>query len=161
VNIIFSRRGVFSIFVKLILYYGLMAACCLGACIAPFTLPELFNDWQLQRFASHLYEYPLPLQTTRVARHSSVGIEGNGNHCDFRASQDMVTKLSRAEITAYYRDVELPPVNNYNVGLAPWARGRPIPVWVDFGPDAGTGSISVTVTLFDGGYGDGFDWRCG
>ena len=152
------RNWLLIVFSPLALFATCLAAC-LGTCLAPIVLPILYNKWQLNVFASHLFDYPLPPRTVLIARHASVGLEGNGNHCDFRAEQEMLTSLNESDIAAYDCNVKLPPVNNHNEGLEPWAQGQPIPIFVDIAP--GTGSDHrVTISLIDFGYNAGLDLRC-
>src|SRR5688572_28133558 len=101
-------------------------------CALLFWIQQAYNDWQLQKFASNLFNYPLPPQTEIINRHSEVGLMGNGNHCDFLVTQIMRTRLSESEIEAYYDEVLLPPVNNHNEGVAPAFQGEPRPVFIDF-----------------------------
>ena len=137
-----------------------LIATCLAACLASVVLPILYNNWQLSVFASHLFDYPLPPQTVLIAQHASVGLEGNGNHCDFRAERELLTSLSESEIAAYYRNVKLPPVNNHNEGMEPWAQGQSRPIIVNFAPGTSSDQHRVTISLIDFGYDAGLDFRC-
>ena len=68
------------------------------------------NNVRLDVFAAPLFAYPLPPQTEVLRRTKEVGLFGNGNHCDYQAIQYMRTKLSQAEIEAYYQVVSVPRV---------------------------------------------------
>lgn len=52
-------------------------------------LPQVDNNQHLQRFADELYNYPLPPQTEVVEQNATVTLLGNGNHCDFVATQSL------------------------------------------------------------------------
>src|SRR5688500_7730661 len=93
-------------------------------------LPVLYNNWQLDRFARNLYDYPLPPQTEVVNHQAEVGLMGNGNHCDYVVRQVLLTSLVPEDIEAFYADVMLPAVDNHNESLIPEAQGRPRPVSV-------------------------------
>lgn len=86
---------------------------------------------------------------------------GNGNHCDFIATQTMRTMLTVEEIEAYYNEVLLPPVNNHNQGVAEPFQGKPIPVFIDFDSTVlENGWQGFTIQLSDFGYAPGLDFRC-
>jgi hypothetical protein len=144
------------------------AVGCLMTLITPIAfcalllwLPQLYNNWQLSRFANNLFDYPLPPQTEVISRHVEVGLMGNGNHCDFVATQIMRTKLAAEEIEAYYNKVLLPPVNNHNEGIAEPFQGSPIPIFIDFENSAlEDGWQYFSIELFDFGYAPVLDFRC-
>ena len=130
-------------------------------CMLLYWLPQLFNNWQLNRFANNLFDYPIPPQTEVISRHVDVGLTGNGNHCDFEATQTMRTKLTSEEIEAYYNEVLLPPVNSHNEGISEPYQGKPIPIFIDFDHSAlENGWQRFTIQLFDFGYAPGLDFRC-
>lgn len=86
---------------------------------------------------------------------------GNGNHCDFIATQTMRTMLTVEEIEAYYNEVLLPPVNNHNQGVAEPFQGKLIPVFIDFDSTVlENGWQGFTIQLSDFGYAPGLDFRC-
>ena len=130
-------------------------------CALVIWLPQLYNNWQLHRFAGHLFDYHLPPQTEVISTQMDVGLRGNGNHCDFLARQTMRTRLAAGQIEAYYEEVSFPPVRAHNEGRALDFQGQPIPVYVDF--DSTTfedGWLNFTIELSDFGYDAGLDWRC-
>ena len=131
------------------------------ACSLLYWLPQHYNNQQLQQFATHLYNYPLPPHSEVVSQHAEVGLMGNGNHCDFLVRQTIVTELSQAEIEAYYDGVTLPPVNDHNQGVSPKYRGLPIPVMMKFDESTSSdGRLRFTLTLLDYGHDPGLDIRC-
>jgi hypothetical protein len=141
---------------------------CLVTLIAPITLcaillwiPQFYNNWQLHRFASNLYNYALPPQTEVISRYEEVGLMGNGNHCDYVAKQTMRTRLAKNEVEAYYAEVSLPPVYPNIEGVERVFRGEPIPVFVNFDNSRlENGWLHFTIELWDYGYSAGLDLRC-
>ena len=124
-------------------------------------IPQLYNSWQLNRFAGNLFNYPLPPQSEVISRHAEVGLMGNGNHCDFVAIQTMRSRLTVNEIEAYYDEVSIPPVNMKNVSLEPEFRGGPRPIFVDFDSSVLEDRWQrLTIRVWDYGYGAGLDLRC-
>jgi hypothetical protein len=133
---------------------GLALTICCGLALG---FPIWLNNQRLQSFAENLYKYPLPPNTEVVARHAEVGLMGNGNHCDFLASQTLVSAISRDEIEAYYQAVALPAVGSDSRSAI---NGR-ILVGLSFADAASlAGQVYFTVTLADTGYPPGFDIRC-
>jgi hypothetical protein len=131
------------------------------SCTLLVWVPQLYNNWQLGRFANNLFEYPLPPDTQIISQYAEVGLFGNGNHCDFEVRQVMITKLSKTEIDAYYNSVVFPSVNNHNEGKAPQFQGTSISVSVTFENVVLEGGLQkFAATLFDFGYSPGLDIRC-
>ena len=133
----------------------------IACCVLLLWIPQLYNDWQLDKFSNNLFNYPPPPKTEVISRHAKVGLLGNGNHCDFVAEQVMITQLSKDEIESYYALVEFPPVNDHNEGLVPEAQGKPRPVFISFdGVRLENNWQRFTLRLVDVGYSAGLDIRC-
>jgi hypothetical protein len=132
-----------------------LAICFL--CGLAVWLPQMSNNQRLQRFSDGLYDYPLPPETEVLDKSSAVTLLGNGNHCDFMATQSLVSKLNRKELEMYYQNVGVPIVSEdslYN------QRGL-VPVRLEFDEiNLSDGLIRFTVTAIDAGYPAGFDIRC-
>lgn len=132
-------------------------------CCFPLSIPVALNTYQLYKFGSNLYNYPLPLQTQVTGRQAEVGLMGNGNHCDFVVEQTFVTSLSRQEIETYYADVLFPPVRSEPQG---WHDSRttgihpPVRPVLEFQEARDNGQLEFKLRLVDYGYPPGFDFRC-
>jgi hypothetical protein len=138
---------------------AITALCC---CL-PLSVPVLLNNYQLHKFGSNLYNYPLPPQTQITDRQAEVGLTGNGNHCDFVVEQSFVTSLSREEIAAYYADVVFPPARSEPQGWGDfWTTGihQPIQPTLEFNETSSDGRLEFKLRLVDYGYPPGFDFRC-
>lgn len=125
-------------------------------CVAPFGANELVNNVRLHLFASPLFDYPLPPNTEVISRSQVVGLlGGNGNHCDFEATQYMRTTLAQEQIEKYYSEVRLPRV------LTLWEpkRAGDSDIFLFF-DGVSDGSLLFHASLGDIGYSAGFDWRC-
>jgi hypothetical protein len=79
-------------------------------CVLPVQLNTCYNDYRLRQFAKPLFEYPLPPETQVIEHFSTLGLFGNGNHCDFLVNQMMETTLTEEEIQNYYQDVKFPRI---------------------------------------------------
>ena len=120
-------------------------------------IPVLINNLKLMRFSANLYGYPLPPKSEVVERRAEVGLQGNGNHCDFRVEQMLVTKSSQQEVEAFYDDVWLPAVDSSSQG----ARDGMRPVFVSFEEDSpAEGQLHFTIRIFDWDHPPGLDFRC-
>lgn len=126
--------------------------------LLPFIFAMRGNDKHLEKFASNLYNYPLPKDTKELSRTAEVGLMGNGNHCDFLVTQKMSTKLSPKEIQEHYekavfpfaRDDFYPPKSDY-----------PVKPWIKFDEESTkSGDLHYTVKIMDSEYPAGFDIRC-
>ena len=127
-------------------------------CVGPFLIAIPVNNVRLDIFAAPLFAYPLPPQTEVLRRTKEVGLFGNGNHCDFQAIQYMRTKLSQAEIEAYYQEVSVPRI--FPVFEA--RRQGDIDIFLFF-DDTTDGYLSFRAAIGDMGYSSGiaaFDLRC-
>jgi len=130
-------------------------------CILLIWLPQVYNNHQLSRFANNLFNYPLPPQTEVISQYAEVGLMGNGNHCDFKATQTMRTQLTVDQIETYYGEVLLPPVNMHNDGKSQAFQGKPLSIFVDFDNSVLIdGWQNFTIQLLDFGYSPGLDLRC-
>lgn len=137
-----------------IFLFALPFLCCVG----PFVIAVPVNDVRLDVFAAPLFAYPLPPQTEVLRRTKEVGLFGNGNHCDFQVIQYMRTKLSQAEIEAYYQDLSVPRI--FPVFEA--TRQGDIDIFLFF-HDTTDGYLSFEAAIGDMGYSSGisaFDLRC-
>jgi hypothetical protein len=70
------------------------------------------NDRTSKQFAQHLFNYPLPPETEVIAMYQSNGKNfvdggGSGGYWNVVAVMELSSKLSKNEILAYYRDVDL------------------------------------------------------
>jgi hypothetical protein len=126
-------------------------------CILVTLIPQWVNNRRLDHFATHLFTYPLPPKTRIVDTNAVVGLLGNGNHCDFIATQTLESELSRAEIEQYYRNVTLPGIES-DAPLEP--NGR-VSVHLAF-VESSSADIVVRFTTRIAEVGDpaGLDWRC-
>lgn len=123
-------------------------------------IPVHLNNRRLAAFASHLYNYPLPVDTTVLDRQAGLGKVGNGNNCWYRAEQSMQSKLSVKEISDYYSDVRLP-----RISFGMWSRMYNIPtktaIEINFrDTPADTEYLYFTLILFDDGPDTTLDFRC-
>jgi hypothetical protein len=106
---------------------------------------RLANDYRLRCFSRALFDVPLPVGAREIARSREVGVfEGNGNHCDFRATRTLRTDLGESSLQRHFAAHAYPPVS---------AGGSPV-LTVDRRAEV------VTITLYDGCYDAGLDWRC-
>ena len=126
--------------------------CCgLGAGV-----PIMYNNWLLGTFAANLHDYPLPADTEVLTADSEVGLMGSGNHCDFRASQTLASRLAPDAIQRYYHGVALPAVRSDSQ----YAQEGAVVVRLEFGPDLSDGRTQYTISISDIGYPAGLDIRC-
>ncbi len=133
------------------------------ACLGLIFIPEWINDQRLYTFAQCLYNYPLPPDTQVEARYAEVGLlEGNGNHCDFRAKQRLSSTLTREQITTYYRNVGLPPVSIQSISAKIWREDGLLPITMSFDETPQSdGRTRFTIEIFDPGYLPEPFGRCG
>jgi hypothetical protein len=132
-------------------------------CYLPLSTPLLVNNYQLSKFASNLYDYPLPPRTQVIGRFEEVGLTGNSNHCDFLAQQTMLTSLSQQEIEEYYADVLFPPVRSGKQSFHDSYSSRihpPVRPHLEFWEVWNKGQLKFNLSLFDHGYPAGLDYRC-
>jgi hypothetical protein len=129
--------------------------CIVTSCALLMLVPVWTNDQLLQRFAQHLFTYPLPPKTRLIHQSAVVGLFGSGNHCDFYARQTLVTELSRAEVEHYYQQVLLPgleipsePSGTDHIKLS----FTTMPTTSQF--------LQFTTQIAEVGYPAGLDWRC-
>jgi hypothetical protein len=82
---------------------------------------------------------------------------GNGNHCDFMATQSLVSDLNREKIESFYQDTGIPVVGEDSLHRQ---KGL-VPIRLEFTrPSALDGTVQFTITAIDAGYPAGFDIRC-
>jgi len=81
------------------------------ACGGLIGFPAAVNQRRLMAFAQALHDYPVPEGAMITGSGSAVANQGNGNSCTYQAWLDITTELDLEEVTAYYRDVELPSVS--------------------------------------------------
>lgn len=67
-----------------------------------------------KRFAEHLFEYPLPEETSLISKHQFNGKNfldggGSGGYWDVVAIMELRTALTKEEVLAYYQNAELFP----------------------------------------------------
>lgn len=122
----------------------------------PFVFAIARNNTLLNRFASNLFEYPLPPDTVEVDRHREIFVRGNGNHCDFKVTRSMRTRLDREALENYYHNVELPTVRP----TSEWHPTGTVPVELGFRGNGNSGETNFHLSILDGGYSPGFDPRC-
>jgi hypothetical protein len=133
-----------------------------GSCFLPCAIPATINNYQLYRFKRHLYDYPLPPKTLVSDQQAQVGLFGNGNHCDYVAELTLVSELSRQEIEDYYSDVVFPPAREYRQVLEGQyeldsSYVKPDIVLIGLSDN---GKYLYKVSISDGGYDPGLDFRC-
>lgn len=130
-------------------------------CTIMFWIPQIFTNAKLDAFADQLFDYPLPEQTRLVSKDKFVGLTGNGNHCDYIASQVVETTLPLEAISRYYADVLFLPPGGRNDGLGPDYQTAPIPpdIWTN-GETTKDGRQRVWISLDSFGHSPGLDIRC-
>ena len=144
-------------------YIVVIFACVLPISLCGFGiwLPKFINDLRLSAFASNLYEYPLPPDTTVVYRYSELRKVGNGSNCHYEAEQSMVSTLPRAEIKRYYNDVMLPRVSFGRQWDERYDSPTITPIRLEFDESKSNSDSSYfTLTLFDTGLDITLDYRC-
>ncbi|MBH5316521.1 hypothetical protein I6N90_01710 [Paenibacillus sp. GSMTC-2017] len=67
-----------------------------------------------EQFAEHLFDYPLPAETSLIAKHqfngkNFSGLGGSGGYWVVVAIMEMTSTLTKDEILAYYKNIELFP----------------------------------------------------
>ena len=135
--------------------WAAIASVAIGAVpvlmVLGFGSAYVVNNWRLARFSAQLFEYPLPPGAREIARRSEVGLlSGDGDHCDFVATQQLATTLPLAAVRAHYAGLRLRPA----IGSDDGGGGGLLALQVE--PRAG----GVVVTAWDPLYGDIWDVRC-
>jgi|SRR5579871_350758 len=119
----------------------------------------VLNNRLLGQFERALYDYPLPVGSSVVDRHSNFELMGNGEHCDIDVTQILRTPLSRDEVYRYYAAAGLVEA------LKPTRGGEAVYVQVRDTAQEVTGERQVIVDLISPGWDrffslDTFDPRC-
>ncbi|MCY6485454.1 hypothetical protein OW763_14060 [Clostridium aestuarii] len=109
----------------------------------------------MSTFANNLYTHPLPKNTKILSKDKEVGLlVCNGNHCDYRASMMLSTKLSKNYILAYYKSASVPTADK-NIDK------DDVKVTVEIlNQRDKLGNLIFKIEIFDDGYPAGFDLRC-
>jgi hypothetical protein len=120
------------------------------AVVGTFRIPAWRNDRQMTAFAAQLQAVTLPPGTMILSFESGVGIlEGDGNHCDFKASVAIQVGEDDADaveaVAARYEAASFEPA---------WPGTHQVYTEVVRSPAA------VHVTIHDDGYPPGYDMRC-
>ena len=98
----------------------------------------------------------MPERTEIINKYKKVGnLSGTGNHCDFLASIDLVTELSKEEIEEYYKEVTFPAAhkNHDKVGVRIYFSDKRTDKDTDV-------KLYYCIEIYDFGYSEGFDLRC-
>jgi len=144
-------------------YIVVVFACLLplGLCGFGIWLPKFINDLRLSTFAIHLYNYPLPPNTTVVSRYAELSKVGNGSNCWYEVEQSMVSTLSRSEIEHYYEGVMLPRVSFGRQWDELFGSPTVMNVRLEFNESKSDEDAQYfTLTLFDIGLDITLDYRC-
>ena len=89
---------------RLVLFLIVLAP--MFGCVLWIGVPTLQNTQRLYEFRQSLFKYPLPPDTIEGDRFSAISPPpGNGDKCWFTAERVLVSKLSKEQIQAYYKDV--------------------------------------------------------
>ena len=107
-----------------------------------------------------MYNYPLPPQTEVVEQNATVTLLGNGNHCDFVATQSLTSKLDRAALETYYQDVTIPRIDKEPL-YSEYDQKEFVSIILEFDETNSSDEvIHFTITAIDAGYPAGLDFRC-
>lgn len=115
-----------------------------------FGAAHVVNSWRLARFSAQLFTHPLPPGAREIGRRTELGLlAGDGNHCDFVATQELATTLPIEAVRAHYARLRLRPAIGAGTGR----------LEIEVAPHAAGGGV-VVVTAVDAPYEDIFDLRC-
>ena len=96
----------------LIIFIILILSSIVGFTIYSFHSYHRQHDKNLENFANHLYQIPLPENTTIKNTHKEFGLLGAMSHnCGYLTSANIESTLTFEKLKTYYEQYQIPPAD--------------------------------------------------